>query len=460
MLKMGSNVEGGGGGGSAGGSSGGGGGGGGGGSTGGAGGSGDNNDAISIALEPAFTGGLPPSFPATLAACYKSPAELDALPHAQAAYYSAQRELIDFYRATIDALDLEERAGVAPGSVQPPPSPGVCGGSGGGSGTPPAAASPDDAAAPPAASLTAAAVAFAINASMVVNVLLLVIKVYAAATSSSIAVVASAIDSFLDLLSGSIMWVSASLAASKANAHFFPVGKTRYEPIAILIFSCIMGSASLQILTESAQKLAAGFSGGGLDTGVTPATIGIIATTVAMKAGLWALCGRLAAVSASCDALATDHMCDVATNAVTLIALLVVDKVPAAWPADPAAAILLALWMLFVWTRQGKQQVLNLSSKAASHLQVSKLVFVALTHAPAQVKFVDTVLAYYVGNKMQVECDIGLDEGMPLKSAHDIGENLQRRLEAVDDVERAFVHLDTEFAHSKDFEHVSPWAKM
>ena len=102
----------------------------------------------------------------------------------------------------------------------------------------------------------------------------------------------------------------------------------------------------------------------------------------------------------------------------------------------------------------------TLRSKAASPMQVAKLVFVALSHAPAQVRFVDTVLAYYVGNKMQVECDIGLAPDMHLKNAHDIGENLQRRLEAVDDVERAFVHLDTEFEHSKDFEHVNPWKKM
>jgi cation diffusion facilitator family transporter len=399
------------------------------------------------------TGGLSAAFFSALPLVHKDAAALAALPRAVRPYYAAQSELVDFYCASLGALAEERRAGVVPGSV-PPPSPGrgATDAAGGGAAalSPAAAAAAAPQPAADAASLTAAAVGFAINASMCVNVLLLIIKVYAAATSSSIAVVASTIDSFLDLLSGSIMWASSTLAARRDNAHAFPVGKTRYEPVAILIFSCIMGSAALQILTESAQKLVAGFTAGSLDTGVTPATVGIIAATVALKAGLWALCGRLAAASASCDALATDHMCDVATNAVTLAALLVVERAPVAWPADPAAAIVLALWMLFVWTRQGKQQVLNLSSKAASAQQLSKLVFVALTHAPAHVQFVDTVMAYYVGNKMQVECDIGLAADMHLKDAHDIGENLQRRLEAVEDVERAFVHLDTEFNHSKD----------
>jgi len=41
--------------------------------------------------------------------------------------------------------------------------------------------------------------------------------------------------------------------------------------------------------------------------------------------------------------------------------------------------------------------------------------------------------------------------------AQDVGENLQRRLEALEDVERAFVHLDTEFEHCKGFEHRDPY---
>ena len=36
---------------------------------------------------------------------------------------------------------------------------------------------------------------------------------------------------------------------------------------------------------------------------------------------------------------------------------------------------------------------------------------------------------------LQVECDLGLDEAMPLRQAHDVGESLQRRLEALEDVE-------------------------
>ena len=169
-------------------------------------------------------------------------------------------------------------------------------------------------------------------------------------------------------------------------------------------------------------------------------------------------CRALAARSPSCAALAVDHGADAVTNTGTLAAVLVASRFPATlWFLDPAMAIALALLMLFIWSRAAREQMAALTSQAATSAQISRLVYIALSHEPAKVKFVDTVCAYSVGHRLQVECDVVLDEAMPLKEAHDVGENLQRRLEALDDVERAFVHLDTEFEHAKHFEHRDPY---
>ena len=40
-----------------------------------------------------------------------------------------------------------------------------------------------------------------------------------------------------------------------------------------------------------------------------------------------------------------------------------------------------------------------------------------------------------------------------LQEAHDIGESLQQKVESLDDVERAFVHLDFETSHDPSTEH-------
>ena len=47
-----------------------------------------------------------------------------------------------------------------------------------------------------------------------------------------------------------------------------------------------------------------------------------------------------------------------------------------------------------------------------------------------------------MGDKLNVEVDIVLDESMRLRDSHDLGESLQYVLESVPSVDRAFVHLD------------------
>lgn len=66
---------------------------------------------------------------------------------------------------------------------------------------------------------------------------------------------------------------------------------------------------------------------------------------------------------------------------------------------------------------------------------------------------VDTVRAFHLANGFMVEVDIVLPFDMLLRDAHDIGEALQHKLENIDEVERAYVHLDFEVDHVPATEH-------
>ncbi len=46
-----------------------------------------------------------------------------------------------------------------------------------------------------------------------------------------------------------------------------------------------------------------------------------------------------------------------------------------------------------------------------------------------------------------------MDEELPLKVTHDVGQSLQRKLEGLGDVERAFVHIDYDHDHDVHEEH-------
>jgi len=62
-------------------------------------------------------------------------------------------------------------------------------------------------------------------------------------------------------------------------------------------------------------------------------------------------------------ALAIDHRNDTATNAFTLIMLVVATK---AWqPADPLGAILMSTYIIVTWFKEGTTHVLRLVGKAA-----------------------------------------------------------------------------------------------
>lgn len=55
-----------------------------------------------------------------------------------------------------------------------------------------------------------------------------------------------------------------------------------------------------------------------------------------------------------------------------------------------------------------------------------------------------------LGGLYFVEVDIKLPEDMMLREAHNIGETLQNKFEALPEVERAYVHLDFECFHKPE----------
>ncbi|KAI9867982.1 MAG: hypothetical protein M1823_009097, partial [Watsoniomyces obsoletus] len=94
---------------------------------------------------------------------------------------------------------------------------------------------------------------WAINVNVIANVLLLAAKCFAAMKSSSLSLIASLLDSALDLLCTAIIWTTNRLVAWRLTSlsRRFPVGRRRLEPLGILVFSIIMVISFLQILQES-----------------------------------------------------------------------------------------------------------------------------------------------------------------------------------------------------------------
>ncbi|KAL3851009.1 hypothetical protein ACJIZ3_012891 [Penstemon smallii] len=280
----------------------------------------------------------------------------------------------------------------------------------------------------------------AVHVSNVANLILFVAKVYASVESRSLAVMASTMDSFLDLLSGLILWFT-SHAMRNPNQYRYPIGKKRMQPVGIIVFASVMATLGLQIILESVRELIAK-TGPNMDTEKEKWMIGIMVSATLVKLLLFLYCRSFK--NEIIRAYAQDHFFDVITNSVGLVTAVLAVRFQ--WWIDPAGAIIIAIYTINTWAKTVVENVWSLIGRTAPPDFLAKLTYLIWNHHK-EIQHIDTVRAYTFGSHYFVEVDIVLPEDMLLSQAHNIGETLQEKLEQLPEVERAFVHIDFEYTH-------------
>ncbi|KAJ9168618.1 hypothetical protein P3X46_020118 [Hevea brasiliensis] len=280
----------------------------------------------------------------------------------------------------------------------------------------------------------------AIYASNIANLVLFLAKVYASVESRSIAVIASTVDSLLDVLSGFILWFTDNNMRTP-NHYRYPIGKQRMQPVGIVVFASVMATLGLQILFESGRQLIAKAQPE-RDPNKEKWMIGIMVSVTVIKLALTIFCRRFK--NEIIRAYAKDHLFDVITNSIGLATAVLAIKFH--WWLDPLGAILIALYTISNWSGTVMENVWLLIGRAAPPEYIAKLTYLIWNHHE-KIKKIDTIRAYTFGIHYFVEADIVLPEEMSLSHAHNIGETLQEKLEQLPEVERAFVHVDFEFTH-------------
>ncbi|CAA6656840.1 unnamed protein product [Spirodela intermedia] len=281
----------------------------------------------------------------------------------------------------------------------------------------------------------------AIWISNIANMVLFAAKVYGSIRSGSLAVIASTLDSLLDLLSGFILWFTA-LSMQTPNPYQYPIGKRRMQPLGILVFATVMATLGLQIILESVRSLISDDDSFSLNEDRLRWIIDIMLSVILVKLALVIYCRSF--TNKIVKAYAQDHFFDVVTNIIGLLAALLSSYVRH-W-IDPVGAIILSLYTIRTWSTTVLENVNSLVGCTAAPDYLQKLTYLCWNHHEA-IKHIDTVRAYTFGSHYFVEVDVVLPSEMLLRQAHDIGETLQEKLESLPEIERAFVHLDYEFTH-------------
>ncbi|KAF2012842.1 hypothetical protein BU24DRAFT_435193 [Aaosphaeria arxii CBS 175.79] len=281
-------------------------------------------------------------------------------------------------------------------------------------------------------------VRWAININVIVNILLLAAKGIAAIYSSSLSLIASLVDSALDLLCTLIIWSTNKLVGWRLTRlkKKFPVGRRRLEPIGILVFSIIMVVSFIQILQESVQKLLP--SGDHTTAELPPMAIFSMVSTIVVKGIIGLGCMRVKTTQVR--ALAQDCKTDVYFNTLSLLFPLIGNKLDVWW-LDPVGATILSLYIIYDWAGTCIENIVKLTGEAADDRTARKMLYMAYRFSPL-VGGYKSIKAYHAGDGVWVEVDVLMDEKTPLKEAHDVAETIQYCMEGLKEVDRAFVTMD------------------
>ncbi|KAJ5781578.1 uncharacterized protein N7518_010061 [Penicillium psychrosexuale] len=276
-------------------------------------------------------------------------------------------------------------------------------------------------------------VKLAVRASFTVNFFLFVIQLYAAVTTGSLALFATAADAFMDLVSSVVMLVTSRMS-SRPKPYKYPVGRRRVETMGVIMFCALMTIVAVELIIESAKALAAGKTESEQLDLVPLVCVGV---AIFSKFCMFLYCYGLRRYPAA-HVFYIDHRNDLAVNGFGLIMSIVGDRF--VWYLDPIGACCIALLILFSW-----------ASTAFDNMWLI-CVYVTLTH-DQRIQKVDTCRAYHSGQQLYVEVDIVMDPETKLRESHDVSQALQRKLEGLADVERAFVHVDYDYEHDVNEEH-------
>mmetsp|Transcript_10150 Transcript_10150/g.20967 ORF Transcript_10150/g.20967 Transcript_10150/m.20967 type:complete len:436 (-) Transcript_10150:265-1572(-) len=296
----------------------------------------------------------------------------------------------------------------------------------------------------------------ALELSLYTNLIITATKLVAYVQTLSLSVLAALLDSVLDVVSQLVLnYTERHSTMSRSNA-FYPAGASRLEPIGVLTCAALMGMASFEVLKESFTTIF--FHNSSLTAEGTMVSFYSMLAIVLVKLGLLWLCNKAANTKSvmsqsgakavvqladpTLEALAQDHWNDALSNTIAAVALLFALRSPSLWFLDPIGAILISIYIIHSWYLTGREQIEHLTGKAAPEDFIEELMEIA-THFDERM-MVDCLRAYHFGPKFLVEIEMVMPKETLLFESHDLGMELQYEIEAREEVERCFVHIDYE----------------
>jgi len=266
------------------------------------------------------------------------------------------------------------------------------------------------------------------------NVFLVTIKGFVAYTSGSVALYADAANSASDVVYSLMLMLGLWLAIRPPDLSH-PQGHSRFEPLVGLLVAGAMAYAGYSAASASFDRFQIG--GLAVEPGL-PSVVLIISAII--KAGMFFYISRIAkqVSSPGLEVTALDNFSDVLTSFAAFVGIIGSKY----WNplADPIAGLLVAAWIFKAVIEAVLANLGYLTGKAADENLRQK--FVAAAEAVPGVICVHRIVTEYAGPQLVVDMHINVDGQLTLNESHKINDAVIDTLEAMPEVDRAYVHLE------------------
>jgi len=267
-----------------------------------------------------------------------------------------------------------------------------------------------------------------------VNLLLFALKLWAAWASGSQALFSDALNSLLDIFSSLIIFQAMRVGHKKPDKnHQF--GHHRAEPIAALIIAILAGILSFEVIRSAVFTLISPSA-----VVITGPVLMVILLTIGLKTLLALSFRRMGrrTNSPSLRAMAIDFRNDILTS--SLVILAAVASLYSSYQIDSLVAIVIGLWIGYSGFSIASENLKYLMGESPDESVIHQIREKALE--VEGVRHITHTRAQYVGNVIQVDIHVALDNTLTLREAHDIGELVEKSVKRLHIVTTVFVHID------------------
>ena len=266
------------------------------------------------------------------------------------------------------------------------------------------------------------------------NAFLLGVKATATGLSDSLTIFSETLNSLADVVSAVVIVLCVRWAWKQADESH-PFGHRRAEPVAGLVVAIFTGILGFEVCRTAVADLWAGE----LPQRIGPYPIAALCVTAGLKTWLTAYFRRRGETlnSPALRAVAVDCRNDVLVSLQGFVAVVVAEaRLPM---LDRVAAILVGGYILYSGYRIGLENLDYLMGRSPDRELLERI------HGAAKevdgVQEVDDIKGHYVGTFVHVELTARVDGTLSVAESHDVYEATRTAVEAIDTVDRAFVHI-------------------